>query len=118
MFDTLGNNYSSEAFKLIKQGGKVVSVAGPLDEESAKMFGMADYRLPEELAKLINTKGASYKFVFMHPNGAHLSEIKFLIEDEKIKPVIDKVYSFSDSVEAFIHLASGRAKGKIVIKIN
>ena len=54
----------------------------------------------------------------MHPNGAHLREIKLLIEDEKIKPIIDKVYPFSDSIEAFIHLASGRAKGKIVIEIS
>lgn len=118
VFDTLGNNYSLEAFKVLKQGGKVVSVAGPLDEESAKMFGMADYKLPVELAELIRGKGASYKFIFMHPNGAHLEEIKSLVEDEKIKPIIDKVYPFAESVEAFSHLASGRAKGKIVIKIN
>ena len=118
VFDTLGNNYTLEAFEIIKQGGKVVSVAGPLDEESAKVFGMADYKLPEELAKVSSAKGASYKYVFMHPNGAHLNEIKTLVEDEKIKPVIDKVYSFSESIEAFTHLASGRAKGKIVIKMN
>jgi len=118
VFDTLGNNYTLEAFEVIKQGGKVVSVVGPLDEESAKMFGMADYKLPEELAKLINDKDAEYKFIFMHPNGAHLGEIKSLIEDEEIKPIIDKVYPFSESIEAFTHLASGRAKGKIVIKIS
>ena len=118
VFDTLGNDYSLETFELIKQGGKVVSVAGPLDEESAKMFGMAGYKLPEELAKLISGKDASYKYIFMHPNGAHLGQIKSLVEDEKIKPIIDKVYSFSESVEAFTHLASGRAKGKIVINIS
>jgi NADPH:quinone reductase-like Zn-dependent oxidoreductase len=118
VFDTLGNNYTSEAFEVIKQGGKVVSVAGPLDEEIAKMFGMADYKLPEDLAKASKSKDASYKFIFMHPNGSHLEEIKSLVEDEKIKPVIDKVYLFSESIEAFTHLASGRAKGKIVIKIS
>ena len=118
VYDTLGGNYSLEAFEVIKQGGKVISIAGPLDEEIAKMFGMADYKLPAELAKLIKDKDATYKYIFMHPNGAHLSEIKSLIEDEIIKPIIDKVYSFSESIEAFTHLATGRAKGKIVIKIN
>ncbi|MFT5725510.1 MAG: NADPH:quinone reductase-like Zn-dependent oxidoreductase [Bacteroidia bacterium] len=117
VFDTLGGNYTLEAFEVIKLGGKVVSVIGPLDEESAKMFGMTDYKLPEELAKVMNAKEASYKFIFMHPNGAHLNEIKSLVEDEKIKPIIDKVYPFSDSIDAFLHLASGRAKGKIVIKM-
>jgi NADPH:quinone reductase-like Zn-dependent oxidoreductase len=117
VFDTLGQNYTLEAFEVIKQGGKVVSVVGPLDEDSAKMFGMDDYKLPVELTKLISYKGVDYKFIFMHPNGMHLNQIKLLIEDEKIKPVIDKVYPFSESIEAFTHLASGRAKGKIVIKI-
>ena len=118
VFDTLGQNYTAEAFGVIKKGGIVVSVVGPLDEESAKMFGMADYTLPEEIAILSKEKEALYKFIFMHPNGAHLEAIKSLMEDEKIKPIIDTIYPFNESVEAFSHLASGRAKGKIVIKIN
>jgi NADPH:quinone reductase-like Zn-dependent oxidoreductase len=92
VFDTLGQNYTLEAFEVVKQDGKVISIVGPLDEASAASFGIPDY-------------------------GQHLSEIKSLIEDEKIKPIIDTVYSFNESVEAFTHLASGRAKGKIVIKI-
>lgn len=118
VFDTLGQNYSLESFEVVKQGGIVVSVVGPLDEASAKMFGMADYKLPEELAKACSDKDAVYKFIFMHPNGAHLNEIKSMIEDEKIKPIIDKVYPFSESIDALTHLASGRAKGKIVVKIS
>jgi NADPH:quinone reductase-like Zn-dependent oxidoreductase len=118
VFDTLGQNYSLESFEVVKTGGIVVSVVGPLDEASAKMFGMADYKLPEELAKASSEKNAEYKFIFMHPNGAHLNEIKSLVEDEKIKPIIDKVYPFPESVQAFTHLATGRAKGKIVIKIS
>jgi NADPH:quinone reductase-like Zn-dependent oxidoreductase len=118
VFDTLGGNYATEAFEVLKQGGSVVSVAGPLDEGSAQMFGMNDYNLPEEIAKPMQAKEASYKFIFMHPDGAQLAEIKTLVEGEKIKPVIDKVYDFADSIDAFLHLASGRAKGKIIIKIN
>lgn len=117
IFDTLGQNYTLEAFELIKEGGKVVTVIGALDEDTAKMFGMADYKLPEEIAQLIQTKKATYKYIFMQPNGVHLTEIKSLVEAGKIKAVIDKVYPFSESVEAFTHLASGRAKGKIVIKM-
>ncbi len=118
VFDTLGQNYSLEAFEVVKQGGIVVSVVGPLDEDSAQMFGMADYKLPTELAKASSAKNAVYKFIFMYPNGQHLETIKTLVEDEKIKPIIDTVYPFSKSIEAFVHLASGRAKGKIVIKVS
>ena len=118
VFDTLGKNYSLESFEVVKKGGIVVSVVGPLDESSAKMFGLADYKLPAELVKASGDKDAEYKFIFMHPNGLHLSEIKEMIEDDKIKPIIDKVYPFSESIEAFEHLATGRAKGKIVVKIS
>ena len=118
VFDTLGKNYTTEAFAVVKKGGMVVSVAGPLDEENAKMFGMADYKLPTELSNLVSEKEAAYKFIFMHPNGSHLDEIKALVEDDKIKPIIDKVYPFSESIEAFTHLATGRAQGKIVVKIS
>ena len=118
VFDTLGQSYSLESFDVVKRGGIVVSIVGPLDEASAKMFGMADYKLPKELAKANGEKDAEYKFIFMHPNGLHLAEIKAMIEDDKIKPIIDKVYPFSESIEAFTHLASGRAKGKIAIKIS
>ena len=118
VFDTLGKNYLLESFGVIKTGGIVVSVVGPLDEASAKMFGMADYKLPKELANASSEKNAEYKFIFMHPNGAHLNEIKSLVEDGKIKPIIDKVYPFTESVQAFTHLATGRAKGKIVIKMS
>ena len=118
VFDTLGQKYSLESFEVVKPGGMVVSVVGPLDEATAKMFGMMDYKLPEELANASRDRGVVYKFIFMHPNGAHLNEIKSMVEDEEIKPIIDKVYPFSESIEALIHLASGRAKGKIVVKIS
>ena len=118
VFDTLGQSYTTEAFEVVKKGGIVVSVVGPIDEPSAKMFGMADYKLPEELATLSKDKDAAYKFVFMHPNGSHLGEIKSMVEDDKIIPIIDKVYPFSESIDAFTHLASGRTKGKLVIKMN
>lgn len=118
VFDTLGQHYTLEAFEQIKHGGKVVSVKGALDEETANLFGIPNYTLPKELTQQINAKQATYKYIFMHPNGAHLNELKTMIESKLIKPIIDKVYPFEQSIDAFTHLASGRAKGKIVITLN
>ncbi|MDA8930785.1 NADP-dependent oxidoreductase [Bacteroidia bacterium] len=118
VFDTLGQQYTIEAFELIKHGGKVVSVKGALDEETAKLFGITNYTIPEELAQQINAKQATYKYIFMHPNGAHLNVLKTMIESEQIKPIIDKTYPFEQSIDAFTHLATGRAKGKIVITLD
>lgn len=117
VFETLGQDYTLEAFQVIRQGGKVVSVKGPFDEETAKIFGIPNYQLPPALAQLIQAKEATYKYIFMRPLGADLAEIKSLIEADKIRPVIDTVYPFSESIKAFLHLATGRAKGKIVISL-
>lgn len=117
VFDTLGHDYTIDAFKVLKNEGTVVSVKGPMDEKSAKAFGISDYKLPEDLAKAIESKDGKYIYIFMHPDGAQLKQIKTLVEAGKIKPVIDKIYPFSESIKAFQHLATGRAKGKIIIKI-
>ena len=117
VFDTLGKEHTLDAFQLIKRGGKVVSIMGPLDKEGAELFQMKDYKMPQELRDLIKSKDATYKYIWMHPDGEELGQVKTLVEEGKIKPVIDKIYPFSQTAEALIHLSSGRAKGKIVVKI-
>jgi NADPH:quinone reductase-like Zn-dependent oxidoreductase len=39
------------------------------------------------------------------------------ISRDRLEPVIDRVYSFDESPDAFRHLESGRHFGKIVIRI-
>ncbi|TKI94364.1 zinc-binding dehydrogenase, partial [Bacillus cereus] len=39
------------------------------------------------------------------------------IEAGKIKPVIDRVFPFEDAQKAMEYSESGRAKGKIIVKI-
>jgi NADPH:quinone reductase-like Zn-dependent oxidoreductase len=118
VFDTLGGDYTFDAFEIIKEGGKVTSIVGPPDEETAKHMGMTDYKLPEKLAKLINEKSADYKLTWMQPNAKQLNDIKGMVEDGAIKPIVDLIYSFEDGVKAFEYLATGRAKGKVIITLS
>ena len=53
----------------------------------------------------------------MKPNGAQLEDLKKLVESQLIKPVLDKTFLFSESIDALLYQKSGRAKGKIIIKI-
>ena len=118
VFDTLGDDYTLEAFQIIKEGGKVTSIASVPDEETAAMMGMKGYQLPKNLSKLIDAKSANYKFTWMQPNGEQLDAISAIVKDEKIKPIIDKVYAFEDGIEAYLYLATGRAKGKVIINLS
>jgi len=117
VFDTLGDQYTFDAFKIIKEGGKVTSIVGPPDEETAKQMGMDNYEMPEKLQKLMKEKSAQYTLTWMQPNSPQLKEIKTLVEDRTIRPVIDLVYSFEKAVEAFEYLATGRAKGKVIVSL-
>ena len=47
VFDTLGGDYTFDAFEVIKEGGRVTTIAGPPDGETAKYMGMNDYKLSE-----------------------------------------------------------------------
>lgn len=118
VFDTLGDHYTLDAFKIIKDGGKVATITGPPDKETAKLMGINDYKMPEELSNQISKKLATYKLTWMQPNGEQLDAISTMVKDGKIKPVVDKVYSFEDSIEAYLYLATGRARGKVIVKLS
>ena len=123
VYETLGGNYTIDAFKVIKNGGKVVSLVGDVDKETArelKLNGVFRFMLAlkrMKITKQIKHKSAYYKLILMNSNGTQLNEIKKLVEDKLIKPVIDKEFSFSESIDALLYQKSGRAKGKIIIKI-
>lgn len=53
----------------------------------------------------------------MQPNGQQLAEISKLVESGKINPIVDKTYEFSEITDAFQYVNTGRAKGKVVLKI-
>ena len=117
VFDTLGGDYTFEAFDIIKKGGRVTTIVGPPDAESAKQMGIENYELPEKLNKLIEEKSAKYRHTWMQPNAGQLKEIKAMVEDRTIRPTIDLVYSFEDAVKAFEYLATGRAQGKVIVSL-
>lgn len=117
VFDTLGDDYTFEAFGIIKEGGKVTSIAGPPDEESASQMGIPDYELPRKLKDLKKQKSADYKFTWMQPDAGQLKEIKTMIEERSIRSVVDLIYSYEDSIKAFEYLAKGHAQGKVIISL-
>jgi NADPH:quinone reductase-like Zn-dependent oxidoreductase len=49
------------------------------------------------------------------PNRRDLLELKTLIEDVKVTPVIDKVYQLGETPAALRHIEGGHARGKVVV---
>ena len=56
-------------------------------------------------------------FLFARPDGDQLAQIGKLLETQRIRPVIDKVFRFEQAREALEYLAQGRSKGKVVVQM-
>jgi alcohol dehydrogenase len=123
VFDTLGGEQTLQAFAQIKTGGVVISVAGPPDIEMREKFGsnfitrFFMWMMARKVYAAANAKNARYYRYLTESSGEQLSHITTLVEQGKIKPVIDRVFPFEQGVEAFEYLAAGRAKGKVIIKV-
>ena len=57
------------------------------------------------------------KIVICRSKTSDLSHIRIWVEEGKIKPVIEKIYEFDQFRDAYEHLATGRVKGKLLLKI-
>lgn len=112
-----------KSLKTLKSGGKLISISGPPTPDFAKEIKAPWFvkiilsLLSSGIRKKAKNKNVDYSFLFMKANGQQLSEITSLIEAKIIKPVVDKIFSFEKTNEALSYVESGRAKGKVVIKV-
>jgi alcohol dehydrogenase len=124
VFDLIGGDTLEQAFGVVKRGGTVVSVAALPEPQTAlkdlgrgmglaALFWAVSWRLRAQARK----HGVRYRFLFMHPSGAELTELGQLVETRQLTPVIDRVVPFEAIGEAFAYLESGRAKGKVVVRM-
>jgi alcohol dehydrogenase len=124
VFDLIGGETLRKSFGVVKRGGKVVSIAGMPEPETARkdlgrgmmlaaLFWFASLGLRVEARK----HGVSYRYLFMHPSGPELKELTRLIEAGNLEPVLDRAFAFSEIKKAMAYLESGHAKGKVVVRL-
>lgn len=123
VFDTLGGEILEKSFGVLKSGGKIVSVSGLPNARFGREYGSGFFKtllfsaLTHKLTALEKKHHVQYSFLFMKPSGEQLRTIANYIEAGKIIPIIDRVYPFENAQEAMEYAETGRAKGKIIVKI-
>jgi len=123
VLNSLGKDTLEKSLEVLKPGGKLISISGPPDVAFAKENGSNWFLqqvmrlLSFGIRKKAKQRGISYSFVFMQANGEQLSKISSLIESGLIRQVIDRTFPFEATKDALAYLETGRAKGKVVIKV-
>ena len=123
VYDTLGGNYTLDSFKVLKDGGRVVSIKGTVDNITAQQLGLNKFIQMilafqgRKVFKTASKMNAMYRFLLMSPNGDQLKKIAKMYESGAIKPIIDKTFKFAEAIQALEYLSKGRAKGKVIVKI-
>ena len=90
----------SKSLGVLKDGGTLVSLVGGNNEEEA------------------NRTGKKFKAMRMQPNREQLAHISDLVEDLKIRPVIDTVAPFARAIDLQNESQTGHPVGKLVVRID
>ena len=112
------------SLQVLRPGGRLVSISGPPTVGYARAQGMN--WLMQQVVRLLSlgirrkarARGVRYDFLFMRADGGQLASLAALIDAGAIRPVIDRIFPFDQTNEAFAHLDTGRARGKVVVSLN
>ena len=126
-YDVVLNSQDGKTLKkslgVLKPGGHLVSISGPPDPKFADdikapwMVRQVMRALSFSVRRQARRLDLGYDFLFMKASGSQLKQIAALIESGAIRPVLDKVFPFECTNQALAYVESGRAKGKVVIKV-
>lgn len=121
VLDGLGGRTLRRSLSVLKPGGIAVGLLGPPDPQFAKQIGAnALLRMATELLSTPTRLRAlrrevRYSFLVMRADGEQLRMIAALVDAGVVTPVVDQVFPFGSTNDAMRHVASGRAKGKVVV---
>ena len=123
VFDTVGGAYTEDSINVLKQGGKLITIAGHIDDQTTEDIGIANWLRTlnrwkgRRLIKKCKAKDIYYRHLWTVQDKEMLKEVANLVEEEVIKPLVDTIYPFEKTIEALCHSQSGRARGKLIVKM-
>ncbi|HWX37015.1 MAG TPA: NADP-dependent oxidoreductase [Steroidobacteraceae bacterium] len=124
-FDLIGGKTLEQMFEIMKPGTKIVSVAALPEPQTAirdlggrPVLSIIFWLISYGIRSRARHAGVSYRYLFMNPSGSDLAVLAELIEQGKLKAIIDRTYPLAKIAEALAYVESGRAKGKVVVTVS
>lgn len=123
VLDTLGDRELPKEFGILKNGGKLVSLRGMPNGEFAVRSSMSAFKrflfkvAGRKYDQMAAKKNQNYYFIFVHEDGAGLERISEIFAERHIEASVDEVFTLDDVNKALVKVATGKSKGKTIIKI-
>jgi len=123
VFDTMGGETLERSFLAVKRGGRVVGINGLPDAPTARKMGMGGAAvavlglLGWPLQRRARKAGATYQYLFMEPVGAQLQLLADLVEQGKLRAVMDRTFPLDQAADALAYVEAGKAHGKVVLAV-
>jgi NADPH:quinone reductase-like Zn-dependent oxidoreductase len=99
VFDTIGGETQLKSLDVLKEGGRLITVLAPEYVAEAK-------------AKKVHLIGFTAQ-----SKANQLKEIGEMIDNGKVKPIVETIYTLSDARKAHIESENGHTRGKIVLQV-
>ena len=122
VLDTLGDRELPNEFKVLKEGGNLVSLRGLPNGRFARRSGMPLFkRLLFQAAgrkydRMAAVKKQTYDFLFVHEDGSQLDRIGRLFDKENpLETSIDTAFAFDEINKALDKVKQGKSKGKTIL---
>ncbi len=123
VLNSLDGKTLEKSLKVLKPGGKLISISGPPDPAFAKAQGLNPVirlvlrLMSAGIRRKAKRQGVAYSFLFMHADGGQLGKLGALIDQGSIQAVVDRTFPFEGLNKAMDYVDSGRAKGKVVVTV-
>jgi NADPH:quinone reductase-like Zn-dependent oxidoreductase len=110
-FDNAGSKSLGKSRKMLTEHGRLVAITG----KKGKWLRPLD-RL---IAGIVRSKFWSQRFVnkVAKPSGADSAFLAQLVDEGKVRPVIDRRFKLEAAIDALAYQATGHARGKSIVEV-
>ncbi|XP_071500773.1 reticulon-4-interacting protein 1 homolog, mitochondrial-like [Diadema antillarum] len=119
VFVTLGPAFYQLSRSVLVEGGRAVTIVVPFVanfDKYGKILGTLKNISLIFAWKLQNfLTGRNFMISFNQPNGSALEQVSTLVDEGKIKPVVQREFNFESTNEALEFTRRGHARGKTVV---
>lgn len=121
VLDTIGGAETEKQMKILRRGGRLISLRGVPNGAFAKRIGLPSWKQTlfalagRRYDKLAAKYHVEYNFLYVTASGAQLAQATEWLLGRGVRPSLDAVYPFARVNEALAKVDGGGSSGKTVI---